>query len=441
MAYTKQDWYDYPLETTPISAERLNHMEQGIEDAGESAGNLNIGFDNIPYQILDDVAMMLLELYTYNDEDEKEIQSYVSCPGTDTISQLRALLESKIISASDKYNLCLTKDNTESLSIYYKDGENVEHQYELESGNMPLVRYLLDNSHSLPEGIDNNSIPNSLKTLSRVNDTEYIGIDETKGYVKYNGDILPTYLFYLYGESDIYYALTFKMMYGSYSAYIIPINISTHKIVTNDYIGKRYASNQYVYYPFNLKYVVSGGNIDKTFTFNGGTSRPIFYYDGSSYQAYNSTGIPFVYTYVDGVNFDTLDLDAITAELHDGTNINYGYVNQDADIASGGTTIPSDNYYLYQLDTDKYLAINIYQSGTGIYVYATILDTANHINDASPELYGGSGSSPYISMTLHFKDLKLIDDNNSSSRTTYSSNKINQLISSLQAQINALQQA
>lgn len=33
MAYQKQDWKDLPDRSTPISAERLNHMEDGIENS------------------------------------------------------------------------------------------------------------------------------------------------------------------------------------------------------------------------------------------------------------------------------------------------------------------------------------------------------------------------------------------------------------------------
>ena len=32
MAYTKQTWTNLPSKTTPINANRLNHMEQGIYD-------------------------------------------------------------------------------------------------------------------------------------------------------------------------------------------------------------------------------------------------------------------------------------------------------------------------------------------------------------------------------------------------------------------------
>ena len=37
MAYTKQTWTNLPSKTTPINANRLNHMEQGIYDANQPA--------------------------------------------------------------------------------------------------------------------------------------------------------------------------------------------------------------------------------------------------------------------------------------------------------------------------------------------------------------------------------------------------------------------
>ena len=38
MAYSKQTWYDLPNQTTPVNAERLNHMEDGIEEAFNNGG-------------------------------------------------------------------------------------------------------------------------------------------------------------------------------------------------------------------------------------------------------------------------------------------------------------------------------------------------------------------------------------------------------------------
>ena len=40
MAYQKQTWYDLPAETTPINANRLNHIEDGIEGAETLANGL-----------------------------------------------------------------------------------------------------------------------------------------------------------------------------------------------------------------------------------------------------------------------------------------------------------------------------------------------------------------------------------------------------------------
>ena len=37
MAYSKQTWQNLPAKSTPISAQRLNHMEDGIYDANQPA--------------------------------------------------------------------------------------------------------------------------------------------------------------------------------------------------------------------------------------------------------------------------------------------------------------------------------------------------------------------------------------------------------------------
>jgi len=37
MAYTKQTWQNLPSKNTPINAQRLNHMEDGIYDANQLA--------------------------------------------------------------------------------------------------------------------------------------------------------------------------------------------------------------------------------------------------------------------------------------------------------------------------------------------------------------------------------------------------------------------
>lgn len=45
MGYTKQNWENLPSTNTPITAERLNHMEDGIEEAWEHGGGGGGGID------------------------------------------------------------------------------------------------------------------------------------------------------------------------------------------------------------------------------------------------------------------------------------------------------------------------------------------------------------------------------------------------------------
>ena len=46
MAYTKQTWANLPSKTTPLSAARLNHMEDGIYTADQNAGTAISGLTN-----------------------------------------------------------------------------------------------------------------------------------------------------------------------------------------------------------------------------------------------------------------------------------------------------------------------------------------------------------------------------------------------------------
>lgn len=43
MAYTKQTWVNLPSKTTPINASRLNHMEDGIYAANQTATTSTAG--------------------------------------------------------------------------------------------------------------------------------------------------------------------------------------------------------------------------------------------------------------------------------------------------------------------------------------------------------------------------------------------------------------
>lgn len=62
-AYVKQEWKDLPDQTTPITAERLNHMEDGISAA-------------VTLEDLDDL-----------------ISSLIADPGSETYLAIQSLLE------------------------------------------------------------------------------------------------------------------------------------------------------------------------------------------------------------------------------------------------------------------------------------------------------------------------------------------------------------
>jgi len=47
MAYNKQTWVDYPNLSSPITADRLNHMEDGIEGAWSHGGSGSIAIGSI----------------------------------------------------------------------------------------------------------------------------------------------------------------------------------------------------------------------------------------------------------------------------------------------------------------------------------------------------------------------------------------------------------
>lgn len=52
MAYTKQEWKDLPDKTTPFTAKRMNHLEQGISDLYDAifpVGQIVIKGDNEDY--------------------------------------------------------------------------------------------------------------------------------------------------------------------------------------------------------------------------------------------------------------------------------------------------------------------------------------------------------------------------------------------------------
>ena len=103
MAYEKQNWVDYPLETTPISSERLIHIENGIYDAAENAddavsGALADAYPQVSYKDIDGSQLF----YTCALEIAGETVSGVEVSGGNTLNLATkdSLLNAKAVTDS-----------------------------------------------------------------------------------------------------------------------------------------------------------------------------------------------------------------------------------------------------------------------------------------------------------------------------------------------------
>ena len=72
MAYQKQNWEDLPSENTPILASRMNHIEDGIEEAYEHGG----GGETLPVGSIIDFDGQSIPEGWQETEDEKDIYNY-----------------------------------------------------------------------------------------------------------------------------------------------------------------------------------------------------------------------------------------------------------------------------------------------------------------------------------------------------------------------------
>ena len=73
MSYIKQTWVNLPNQTTPISAERLNHMEDGIEGVDIGKENLSNKVTSISSSSTDEQYPSAKLLYDIKTAIEDEI--------------------------------------------------------------------------------------------------------------------------------------------------------------------------------------------------------------------------------------------------------------------------------------------------------------------------------------------------------------------------------
>lgn len=198
MAYVKQTWEDYPLETTPISSDRLSHMEDGIYNAS----------------------------IVVNDDTSSPISTYSS-----------KHIDNMFIPRSDIKSAVVTRmDYADYLYYYdYNTSEPVEYVYDTSSGSAPMGWYTM--TESLPDGVSVNQIPYAIC----LSDAKYV-LQECYNSVAYNGG---------YDDDSLWWAMS--PIYGT-SEYIIVICCSTssssseviYKITSVDESTRKY-SNKYFY--------------------------------------------------------------------------------------------------------------------------------------------------------------------------------------------------
>lgn len=89
MAYIKQDWKDFPNETTPITAERMNHIEDGI------------------YNTLNEIINIMCPVGTYYETSDLNFDPNVMWGGTWELENDGTVLVSKSSVSSSKFNVDL----------------------------------------------------------------------------------------------------------------------------------------------------------------------------------------------------------------------------------------------------------------------------------------------------------------------------------------------
>jgi len=80
MAYSKQTWQNLPAKSTPISAQRLNHIEDGIYNAAQTADSASSGLSGK----VDKVTGKGLSTNDFTDEYKNKVDSLYAVTITGT---------------------------------------------------------------------------------------------------------------------------------------------------------------------------------------------------------------------------------------------------------------------------------------------------------------------------------------------------------------------
>lgn len=472
MAYEKQNWVDYPLETTPISSERLIHIEDGIYNAAENAddavsGALADAYPQVSYMDIDGSQLF----YTCAVEIAGETVDGTEVSGSNTLTlatkdsllNAKAVTDSKADSIRYENIINLTPGSMISPSVLYLDQEHTEQTFEWAENTIPAKVYYLNDESSFPQNISSTDEPTQLQ-IYRGSDimTLYLYPAGTDAYIS---GAVGNYISNTSGQQVL---VSILQSYSGTAIVILGLDMTNH-IINQINVGQNLGNGNYIYYPCNLIYdsiprkapIIDDTQASSTTTYSSdkieslldGTTiiSPNFLSaSGPSFLVYTDPNDSSIKSYTNGGPYSTgysvIDyLNAPSTLTLVSQNATFNLIDATTDII---TDINSEYDWIKIADvsslgveyTDCYIALlgtrAHSMSPNEIIVYASVLNVDTRQRTA--ELLCDNQGQPYPITFSYEAKAKCIDDTTASELKTYSSAKIEQLIADLQAQINNL---
>lgn len=465
--YDKQTWEDYPSTNTPINADRLNHMENGIKTGSWAYDRVR---SVAPYSLESDMLAVfgyvfpINKLKTMQDAEDGSLDisdNYVSYLGSNGLNQLENLYRAFTDISGDDLSIPVTpRDNNGSLTFTYISGGGVEENYTMESNAIPIIRYDICGGKGYPAKFSTETKPKMVTVYMPSNEARYstfVDADRSVIDVKYYAGSYASVdkLWVSLINTNTYFAIA--MYTEADTTYVVPFvfNSASHIIQTTGHIGARINSDWRFYYimgfTFDESDAPSPGEdvVDFDMRFGGYGNNIQIYYNNSGelvpYTADTSSGPPSMsyspYNVYDSDLVNRMKPDKITIDLKDGTTLTDASVYSDSYIATSGV----DGYYDFLLAdiTSTLKLVLAYSGGTTYSVF--VIDTTTHTYFTGGYIY----SNGYVQdFDLHAKydAAYQVIKNYTSDKTTWPSSKLDlkfreldpSILISLQNQIDAI---
>ena len=145
MAYIKQNWKNFPDETTPITAERMNHIEDGI------------------YNTLNEIINIMCPVGTYYETSDLNFNPNIVWGGTWELENDGTVLVSKSSVSGSKFNVDLgtvVGEETHTLTVAEMPSHNHNISY-IKSNATPLTEAGVSGYNGNNQGTGRTSIDNT----------------------------------------------------------------------------------------------------------------------------------------------------------------------------------------------------------------------------------------------------------------------------------------